>query len=180
MQAVVSMLDKAANQEVENLWRELENECRLESLYYTPHPHISWQIADTYENNQLTETLTDIARSAVPFTIRCSGVGLFTGSDPVIYILIVKDEMLIQFHRELCQRIRPLASLPNPHYDPEAWVPHITIAHQDVNPDNLDCAMSKLAFRSFDREIRIDNLALLYHTDHEVGQLIARFDFSGV
>jgi len=177
MQAVVSLLEPSANQEVEALWQTLGTDCGLASLYYTPHPHISWHIADKYDDQALQESLSDMAGSSKPFTIRCSGVGLFTGVEPVVYILIVKDDPLIQFHEMICRRIHHLASGSNPHYDPEVWVPHITLAHRDVKPENLGCVMNTLAFRPFDREIRIDNLALLYHTDNEIGRLITRYNF---
>jgi len=178
MQAVVSLLEPSANQEVEALWQILGTDCGLESLYYTPHPHISWQIADEYDKQALPGILSDVARSSTPFTIRCSGVGLFTGIEPVVYILIVKDDPLIQFQEMICRKVRPLASISNPHYDPDVWVPHVTLAHRDVKPENLGCVMNTLAFRPFDREISIDNLALLYHTEHEIGRLITRYNFS--
>jgi hypothetical protein len=177
MQAVVSLLEPSANQEVLSLWETFGSDCGLTSLYFTPHPHISWQIADIYDERELPKTLCDIAQSSKPFRIRCSGVGLFTGIEPVIYILIVKDDGLINFHEMIWRKLRPLSSVPNPHYDPDAWVPHITLAHRDVNPENLDCVMNALAFRPFDREIQIDNLALLFHSGVDVGQLIARYDF---
>ena len=39
-----------------------------------------------------------LARQARPFTIHTGGLGLFTGGKPIIYISIVKDELLMHFH----------------------------------------------------------------------------------
>jgi hypothetical protein len=48
------------------------------------------------------------------------------------------------------------------------WIPHITLAHADLNPQSLPCAVSSLPYRSFDWEIQIDNLACAYQRSQEL------------
>jgi 2'-5' RNA ligase len=54
-----------------------------------------------------------------------------------------------------------IAFHPTLYYSPDQWVPHITLAYNDVTSANIDCVMQSLAFQTFNWEIQIDNLILV-------------------
>jgi 2'-5' RNA ligase len=179
MHAIVSILDEAHSTLVDNIWRMLESECGLTGVKVTPIPHFSWQLAQDYDFRSLALVLKGLVETAKPFTVRTSGLAFFTGMNPVIYIPIVRDPVLTEFHRTIWLALRGLSSSLNPLYSPEHWVPHITLAHSDVNLEALRCAIARLAPDSLQWEIRIDNIALVYQLDEMVGELKYKLTFGG-
>jgi 2'-5' RNA ligase len=67
----------------------------------------------------------------------------------------------------------------NHFYSPASWIPHITLAHGDVDPHKLTCAMESIAFQSFDWEIIVDNLALIGQDEDDTGREVLRVRFTG-
>jgi 2'-5' RNA ligase len=51
-----------------------------------------------------------------------------------------------------------IAICPSLYYSPTKWIPHITLAYNDVNLTNLECALKTLANQSYEWEIKIDNI----------------------
>jgi 2'-5' RNA ligase len=179
MHAIVSLLDDLHYNLVQDLWRELEVDCGLTGVSLTPLPHLSWHIASEYNSEQLLDILQKLAAQTRPFTVNTEGIGLFTGESPVIFIPVVKEPGLAMFHRLVWESIQPVARDASSHYSPDAWVPHITLAHGDVDSPKLVCAMKKLAFRRFNWKIQIDHLALVYQLSGQVGELRDKYVFGG-
>jgi 2'-5' RNA ligase len=179
MQALVSLLEPIASSQIQHLWKRLEERCGLQGIKSTPYPHFSWEVAENYDEAKLVSMLEEITLSARPFTIQTSGLGLFTGLEPVIYIVIAKDQHLMDFHKMIWEKTQNLANEINLYYMPDAWIPHITLAHSDVSRESLLCAMEELGFIPLNWEVEIDNLALVGQAGSEVGTLLRRFDFRG-
>jgi 2'-5' RNA ligase len=177
MQAVVSLLEATAYSRIEAMWRVLELKCGLRGIKNTPFPHFSWHVAEGYDPALVSEAIESMVGPSRPFTVQTSGLGIFTGQEPVIYLLISKTEKLLRFHKALWRRIDPLARGSSAYYAPDIWVPHITLAHGDVNKQSLLCALEELAFIPFNWEIKIDNLAVVGQSGEEVGHLVSRYDF---
>ncbi len=177
MYAIVSLLDEPANQQVEAIWNKLERECGLAGIKITPYPHFSWQVADDYQLDPLRTSLREMAETSSPVKVLCAGLGIFTGPEPVIYIHVVKNEQMFLYHRALWEKTALLAIKPSLYYSPDTWVPHITLAHSDVDSEKLACALRDLAVEDLAWELTITNLALVCQIGDEIGQLKDRFDF---
>jgi 2'-5' RNA ligase len=177
MQAVISLLGERYNNQVEALWRKLENECGLNGISLMPLPHFSWHVAEAYDDSLIKTELKDLTHGKGPLIVRTTGLGLFTGPSPVIYIPVVKDAALAAYHQAIWEHIQPLANQPLPFYSPDAWVPHITLAYGDVNPKTLNCALQQLAFQNFSWEFQVDHLALAYQISGQTGKLLSQFPF---
>lgn len=178
MHGIVTLLDDQHYPMVESLWQELKVDCGLTGIFITPFPHFTWHIAAEYDFKQLEDTLKSLAGASQPFCVKTSGLGLFSGPSPVIYITLVKDSQLIAFHNRIWQEASRLAIGSSAHYDPQSWVPHITLAHGDVDAAKLGCAMAKLAFQPLQWEIQVDHLALVYQISGQVGKLQSRHPFA--
>jgi len=64
------------------------------------------------------------------------------------------------------------------HYDPDNWLPHITLAFGDIHRDNLPQVIRLLSERSLQWRIAVDNLAYIERTGE--GQRVRfRFEFGG-
>lgn len=177
MHGIITLLDPTHYSKVENVWQDLEQHCGLRGVRITPIPHFSWQIAEEYDLQTIRPILREICASTTPFTVLTTGLGIFSGMVPVIYIPVVKNTPLIQLHIALWQATLPVGQSRSPYYSPEMWMPHITLAYGDVNPENLGCAMSRLAFNDYNWKIPVDHLSLVYQPEGQAGSLRMRFDF---
>jgi 2'-5' RNA ligase len=178
MHALVSLLPAPFNAKVEGIWQELEQELGLAGIKATPFPHFSWQIAEAYERESAGKILEGIAAATRPLTIWTSGLGLFTGTNPVIYVPIVKTVELVRFHAQAWEALAPVCHGRSPHYDPGQWLPHISIAYGDVTGENIGPAMQKLAFRNYDWEMVVDNISLIDDPCGEMDSLRYAFAFT--
>jgi 2'-5' RNA ligase len=96
------------------------------------------------------------------YTVLTAGLGIFTGPLPVVYLAIVRDPILTAFHQRVWPALETASTRPSPLYTPEQWVPHITLAQWDITPDTLPALVRQLSDRALQRELVLQNLALLY------------------
>ena len=130
MHAVVSLCDEPTTKAVNNLWAELANDFGVGHLAEVlPYPHVSYQIARHYDEAQLTNLVEQLAHQATPFSLQASGLALFTGLHPVLYVPIVRSIELSHFHQKVWQTILPAGEGIPLYYEPNFWMPHITLAN---------------------------------------------------
>ena len=165
MHGVVSLLDAQHDQAVHELWAELADSQGLNGISITPIPHFSYHVAQAYNDNLLEQTVIDLADELAPFEVQTSGLGIFTGPNPVLYIPVTRTAMLSRIHERVYERVVQHSTGEVGYYQPPTWTPHITLAHGDLTPDNLSAVMRLLSGRNFDWRIPIDNLATIYDDD---------------
>jgi len=170
MNGIASLLDPSTNSRVEDIWQELESKCGLKGVRITPFPHFTWQVTEGYDLPKLERVLRSISRHTLPFSIHTDGLGIFTGEKPVVYISIFKDELLMKLHSRLWEQTEAFATDPILLYSPTQWIPHITLAYDDLGRDNLDCAFQTLVFQSYNWEIKIDNLIYIGQSSDQTTQ----------
>lgn len=171
MHGLVSLLPEPYSQRVEDLWTELETCHGLQGIRVTPFAHFSWQIAWAYDFAGLEAVLHELAAVTHPFSVRTCGLGLFTGLRPVLYIPVVKDAALVRLHAAIWEAAQPHAERLSPYYGPTQWMPHISLAYEDLDEENIGSIMQTLVSRSFNWEMCIDNLAAIYEPEGETGAL---------
>ena len=178
MHGLVSLLSQPYYEKVEALWKELEEDCSLRGIRATPFPHFSWQIAGEYDFDRLEVIMKEVASNTVPLEIQTSGIGLFTGPRPVIYVSIVKSPALMDFQNTLWERTQEVSQETSPYYSPELWIPHISLAYEDVDQMNIAAVIGKLAFDSFVWKMTVDNLSLIFQPSGATGSLWYHFKFT--
>ena len=177
MNGIVSLLPQPYYSEVEKLWDQLEENFGLNGIRVTPFPHFSWQIGEAYDEPLLRETLENISTQTSAFTVQTTGLGVFSGAQPVIFISLVKSPQLIEFHQKIWQRLESCGTGISPYYNPENWVPHISLAYSDVTQKNIGLVMESLSFRTFNWTFEVNNLVYIEEPDGEVGTIRIRTDF---
>ena len=175
MHGLVSLLDEPHYTRVEEIWRELESDCGLSGIHVTPLPHFSWQIAEDYDWEALEFALRETAGEMQPFTVHTGGLAFFTGEKPVAYVPVVRTQELSEYHQKIWNRLTPLSKNPSLYYAPSFWMPHISLAYGDLSNEKLPCLVEKLAFRTFNWEIEVNNLTLIYEPDGSIGQAHYQF-----
>ncbi len=176
MHGIVSLLDNKHYHLVEELWAELEREFAVRGVYITPYPHFSYQIAQGYNVELLEPILQTFASGQATFQVKTSGLGIFNGPHPVLYVPVVRSPELTQFHQALWPEISTASSGISDYYHSANWMPHITIGFGDINKENLSHIVRSLAERDFNWEITVDNVALIYDTGAKQ-ELRSRFAF---
>ena len=177
MHGIVSLLDNDYSQLVEELWAELEQKFSVHGVYVTPYPHFSYHVAQDYDVDKIEPVLQRITSNITTFKVRTSGLGIFTGTSPVLSIPVVRSLELTQLHQEIWQEISPVSSDALEYYHPDHWMPHITIGFGDIGKDNLSQIIPFLAERNFNWEITVNNIALIYDTGTKQ-ELKSRFDIT--
>ena len=178
MQSVVTLLDDQHYARVEAIWEELCQKFDVRGMYVTAYPHFSYQVAERYEQEACDEALRRVAERTAPFRIRTAGLGIFTVSHPILYVSIVRSPHLSKLHQDIYNSVRP-AAVPGAvshYYQPEEWVPHITLAQGDIDQDKLADIVRRLSARNFHWEITVNNITMIYDTGREQG-LTCRYDF---
>lgn len=179
MHGLVSLLNSKYHQQVESLWQLLEDECGLTGVKVTPFPHFSWLIASDFDWPALENTLREIASRTSPFKARTAGLGMFSGFKPVIFIPLVRTTELSEFHRQIWESIQPHGIDISQLYNPASWIPHITLAYEDVTPENIPCVMQNLAFQTYNWELQVDNISFIRQPAGQSSQIQHQFDFKG-
>ncbi|HWI60259.1 MAG TPA: 2'-5' RNA ligase family protein [Symbiobacteriaceae bacterium] len=159
--AVVSLLDAPSYGLVEQLWSELRQRCGIAGIYKTPFPHFSYHVAAEYDMNRLESRLRTLARRMAPFRVCTSGLGIFTGASPVVYVPVVRSPQLCRVHQQLWPALGKLSAGALDYYAPERWLPHITLGHGDISPETLPDVVRELARRDFHWTIEVDNFAVI-------------------
>lgn len=177
MQGLVSIIPEPFYQQIESIWDELEIKFGLVGFLVSPIPHISWHIAEQYDFDQAEKSILAAIKKITPLHIRTTGIGLFTGIRQVVYIPVVKDCELIEIHRQIWSATQPHSFESNQLYNPDNWVPHITIIHENLTEDNIGPVIKYLAGRSFSWEMKIDQLAFITDAENEKSsmQIISSF-----
>jgi 2'-5' RNA ligase len=161
LDGIVSLLDQEHADLIKILWADLERKFGLRGIHAFRLPHFSYHVAEAYDEVMLEPVLSAFARAHSPFTVQTTGLGIFTGPQPVLHIPVVRTPELTRLHEELWQAIGdgPKGTLPL--YHPRQWIPHITLAYGDIHNHMLPDLIRYLDGRSFSWEIWIDNLVMV-------------------
>jgi 2'-5' RNA ligase len=164
MHGIVSLLDDEHYALVEHLWDKLETELGVHGLYKTPLPHFSYHVAGGYDLDLLESILPRLASWCATFRARTTGLGVFSGDHPVLYVPVVRNSTLNALHQRLWHELAVASTDTVEYYRPERWMPHITLADGGVVKDHLPDIVRLLSPRAFDWKIEVNNLSLIYDT----------------
>lgn len=170
MFGIVSFLDQVHDKIVNELWREMVADCTVINKHVPPLPHFSWRVFERCDDYQLDQILGEIATNTAPFKVRTSGLGIFTGEQLVVYVSLVKDEVLLNFQSKICQRTNVVTKETSPFYEPDSWMPHITIINGKNSDQDIICALDKLIKLDLKWEFMVDSIALIGGFENDIGR----------
>jgi 2'-5' RNA ligase len=124
-------------------------------------------MAQSYDVDAMQEKLALFAAEHPPLRVRTAGLGMFTRAAHVVYIPVVRNPRLNDFHRDLWKVVSGLGDETAAYYRPERWIPHITIALEKVDRYNLGGAIQWLSDQKLDWVFDVAELALLEANEEE-------------
>lgn len=177
---VCSVLPDDASERVRGLWAELERELGLKAATISPLPHFSYQVARDYDLDLLQEVVGKVAGGARALRVQVTGLGIFPGPAPVLYLPIVRSPELARFQVAVWSAASVAAAKLDQHYHPATWIPHVSLAFGDTTPDNVAGAVALLSGRDLSWDVELDNLAIIRGAGNRPQELVARYDLKGV
>lgn len=177
MQAIATLLRRtSSDQSAMSLWRMLQETCDLAGIKIPQDPHFSWMVAENFEDKAIEDVFANISKKQEEFEISTTGLGLFTGEKPILYIPIVKTEQLLLLHKEIWEQIFPLGVNQSNVYNPQKWIPHITVTSDELSITRLSCVLENIINLPISMRITVDNLALIYSEEESAGiKLVQEF-----
>ncbi len=170
MLALTTLLSDPEAERINGIIKSLETKFGLDDVQATLDPHLTYQLAGVKHLAELKAALTAVAHATAPFVAHATGLGVFPGPRPVIYIPVLRSDALNDLHRRVCLATAPLCSQTDRFSTPDLWLPHISLALHDTTPELLGPVLMYLNEETYNLTFTIDNLAIL----HQQGELFVR------
>jgi len=164
MQTLVSLLSEPASHRVKDIWDDMETLCGLRLAHSIPYPHFSWAAGESFPEKPLSIAVSEFSRLMEPLTVYATGLAIFPGQSPILYIPIVKTERLYNLHLQIWHHLETFGNQLNSYYQPDTWVPHIPLTYGSLTKETLSKMLRKLAFEEINLKIEIENLAFFNET----------------
>lgn len=164
MYSVLTVLAEPHHGWVEALWRELKQRYGVGRAEAASVPHFSYHVASEYDVEQVSAVMLETAVTTPSFTVKTTGIGIFPGDLPVLYIPIARTPELQALHTTLWPKLQAVAQGSLDYYAPQNWFPHITLGHNDITPDQLGPIVTWLNRQPLAWEVQVTNLTLLHDT----------------
>ncbi len=178
MYAITTMLEASADEKTRSLWRFLECDCHLAGIQLAPWPHFSWLGTQNANEELVKQVLERLATSLQPFDVQTTGMGVFTGEAPVLYLPVVKNRQLLETHERVWEAIYPFLNDANLYYSPQRWIPHVTLAFRDLEAHRLACAVEGLIAVPLEFSITVNHFEFAFYAGGNL-ERAARFWFGG-
>lgn len=165
MLGVVTTLSDPHRQQILQLWQELKARFNVDHPGATCIPHFSYHISPEYDIDALKQILQETAVSTSPFTLKTTGIGIFSGENPVVYLPIGRTPQLQAVHNALWVRLPDIACGEAPesnYYNAFNWFPHVSLGQSNITTENLGAIVTWLNSQSLLWEIEVNNLILLH------------------
>ncbi|TXK52323.1 2'-5' RNA ligase family protein [Pontibacter qinzhouensis] len=161
MIAITSLLDKVYSDRVTELTELLEKKFGLKGVKMSPYPHLTFLTAEIPDLDEMKEYLERVCLETPVFNVRTTGLGIFPGAAPVIYVPVLRTSRLNLFHGNIHRDIAEMSVEMSVYYNPNMWLPHISLALGDTTPEILGPVLNFLNTYNFNWDISLDNLTLM-------------------
>ncbi len=168
--AVVSLLGKETWQEILDQIPETRD-LILSHNTDKEFVHFSWIVSQGINLKNVSNSIKKISESMDSFETINGGIGVFPGEKPVVTYVLVRNEMLNLLQSEIWQACEKQMDNVNLFYSPNAWVPHVTLLHQNITDDEYCSFFTRSIRNGIKFRLKIDNLAIIFKDKKESGIL---------
>lgn len=159
MIGLVSNLEGESYRDVKKRWTLFDRKYNSRAIQAYSHPHFTFQIAKTPDIRQLKSDFVKLVSGIRSFEIEVEGFRHFRKD--VIYMSVKKTRKLTRIHKLINRfmetRCHDLLEL----YAPENWIPHITLAQEDLTEDNFERAWREFKGSNIRFKQRIHNICMV-------------------
>lgn len=180
MPGVISLLDPVVTKRIEDLKEEMTTRFGVGRGCPGGIPHVTFHLSERDVEPGAIEVVEQVAKRTAPFTLYSSGLGTFPGlGGPVLYITVARAPAAAALAHRLEEMLSAAGFGPsNPYYSAERWIPHITIAQQNLEGVDVGALLAWLAGQPLAFELPIQALSVA--KENSTGaEILATFPLSG-
>jgi len=170
---IVSLLEGEPYKKVKSLWKLFEKRYESKSVQMIQDPHLTFQAGWLEDSKVLVEAFSEFSKQIKPFNVEVKGFGHFDSI--VIYLKVIKTNRLFDLNKSINSFLSNYCVELFPLYKPEIWVPHITLAMDDLTEDNFKKAWNDLKDQDFSFRQTIHNFAMIELDQDEKINLVKKF-----
>ena len=180
MLAITSLLNPRNATRIRGIIKALEVKFGLDDVQATPAPHLTYLLANVTERktHELKEALRRVAATTPPFPAYTTGLGVFPGDNPVIYVPVLRSNDLNGLHQRVLDVTTPICRCTDRYNAPARWLPHLSLALHDTTPDLLGPVLRHLNHETYNLRLNINNLAIL-EQQGDLFVCVAKFELTG-
>lgn len=177
---VISLLDPSATKRVETLIDEMTRLFGVGRGFPGGIPHVTFHLSERDVEPGAISVVERVAGQTAPFMLYSSGLGAFAGpGGPILHIAVARAPAAAHL-AELLERELAAAGYPgtDAYYTPARWMPHITIAQQNLEGVDLGALLEWLVRQPLAFELAIRQLSVAKETATGA-DILATFPLSG-
>jgi len=160
---LLSILPQPHYDKVLKIWEDLENRFNIKWVKDNISiPHLTWNVAEKYNIENFNDVIKKSIKSLDSITIKTQGLGLFSGEKITLYIPLKPTKELLHFHDFLWNLVNVNDTKLNKYYSPANWIPHITLAVEDIDKKNVGQVVSYLSKKKFKFQIKLDSVSIVH------------------
>ena len=154
----MSLIEGQAREETLLIWEWLEAKYGAKKARLFPHPHITYYygLLGNADTQQIEQGLERIASLFPPMEVTIEGVQVF--SSEVIYLAVRRTPELARLQMLIGDLVEKCGVEPARNYRPGNWVPHVTLAAEDLKPPAFYAALGELTGRRLSLRSTITSL----------------------
>jgi 2'-5' RNA ligase len=133
--------------------------------------HFSWHVAGEYNTEKVLPLLQKMASELPPYEITTTGIGIFTGPRPVLYLPVIKTKWMADLHTALWDALESHASQVSDYYCPNKWMPHITLIYEETDIEKVLRIAGLIMKTPLKLELNLNHFAMIYRDDRDHGLL---------
>ena len=175
---IITKLPDFFEEEVFKVWNDFHYLYGISRIKTTSFPHLTWVIAKESDEQLVDEKLTIIKKKTFPFALSTNGIGIFTGKRPAVYIQIKPSIQILEFQKMLYDTFSDHSDGLKKFYVPNRWIPHISLAIEDIDLSNIGKVMEYLLPTTFKHDLRIENISLVRKEKGQTMELVRDYWFA--
>ena len=179
MPGVIALLPEPFAAKVEALWDTMEHEFGLPRGYPGAIPHLTFHLGSHDVATGAEQVVRRVAAKTAPFAVHSAGPGIFGGTPPVIHIMVARSPAAAALAEGLELELAA-AGYPgtDPYFGPDKWIPHITIAHRNLEGIELGPLLAWLAGQDLAWEIPLRRISIARETELSA-EILGTFPLGG-
>lgn len=175
MPGVIALLDSTSSARIDALWGEMERRFGTRRGFPGGIPHVTFHLGDFDVEPGAVAVVERVAAATRPFTLASSGLGVFGGPAPVVFVTVARSPAAAALAERLDHDLQAAGYPPTaPYYAPERWVPHITLAQQNLDGADLGALLAWLARQPLTWELPLSSLSIAKETP-TIAEILATF-----
>jgi 2'-5' RNA ligase len=167
MYSILSLVDNPVDSEIQKILNAILPITNNNPPIIWQYPHFTWHSAGGFDSVLIDRELSILANRINRFSMRVTGIGVFTGITRILFLPILKTAELVDLQNMIYSSSQKIASDPSEFYTSEKWIPHITLLSSSEDQQYISPAIQELSKLKIDFEIEINNISFGQYTGNE-------------